>query len=162
MEMKRIQSTKEVEKDRTLPFLDMKLKRVENRIQIGIYRKESHILKYSTYNSNRPRNELLGILKNILFRAYNLCDPGPDREEEIQTLKSAFIIWDYPPKDVEQTINNYQESEGNEENKHVENRSESIVVPYIKGILEKLCRDLAKQDVNVVFKKGKTLHSMIF
>ena len=141
----------------------MKLKRVENRIQIGIYRKESHTLKYSTYNSKRPRNEQLGILKNMLFRAYNLCDPGPDREQEIQTLRYAFINQDYPPKEVEQIISNYQECEGNEENKQAENRSESIVVPYIKGILEKLCRDLAKQDVNVVFMNtmGKILHSMI-
>ena len=70
----------------------------------------------------------------MLFRAYNLCDPGPDREQEIQTLRYAFINQDYPPKDVEQTISNYQECEGNEENKHAENRSESIVVPYIRGI----------------------------
>ena len=98
----------------------------------------------------------------MLFRAYNLCDPGPDREQEIQTLRYAFINQDYPPKDVEQTISNYQECEGNEENKQAENRSESIVVPYIRGISEKLRRDLAKQDVNVVFKKGKTLHSMFF
>jgi len=82
MEMKKEYN---VEKDRTLPFFDMKLKRVENKIQIGIYRKESQTLKYSTYNSNRPRNEQLGILKNMLSRAYNLCDLGPDREEEIAT-----------------------------------------------------------------------------
>ena len=60
----------------------------------------------------------------MLFRAYNLCDPGPDREQEIQTLRYAFINQDYPPKDVEQTISNYQECEGNEENKQAENRSE--------------------------------------
>ena len=148
---KRIQWTQEIEKDQTLPFLDMKLKIVENKIHIGIYRKESHTLKYSTYSSNRPRNEQIGIVKNMLFKAYNLCDPGPDREEEIQTLKYAFINQDYPPKDVEVTIQNYQD--GNEENKQAENRSESIVVPYVKGISEKLRRDLAKQDVNVVFKK---------
>ena len=85
----------------------------------------------------------------MLFRAFNLCDPGPDREEEIQTLKYAFTNQDYPPKDVEMTIQNYQD--GNEENKEAENRSESIVVPYVKGISEKLRRNLAKQDVNVVF-----------
>ena len=83
-------------------------------------------------------------------------------EQEIQTLRYAFIYQDYPPKDVEQTISNYQQCEGNEENKQAENRSESIVVPYIRGISEKLRRDLAKQAVNVVFKKGKMLHSMIF
>ena len=48
---------------------------------------------------------------------FNLCDLGPDREEEKQTLKYAFINQHNPPKDVEQAINNYQESEGNEENK---------------------------------------------
>ena len=57
-------------------------------------------------------------------------------EEEIQTLKCEFINQDYPPKDVEMTIQNYQD--GNEENKQTENRSESIVVPKVKGISEKL------------------------
>ena len=41
---KRIQWTQEVEKDQTIPFLDMKLKKVENKIHIGIYRKESHTI----------------------------------------------------------------------------------------------------------------------
>ena len=42
-----------------------------------------------------------------------------------------FFNLGYLPKDVEQTINNSQESKRNEENKQTENRSESIVVPYI-------------------------------
>ena len=62
--------------------------------------KESHRLKYSTYNSSIPQNGQLGILKNMLFRAYTLWDPGPDREQEIQTLRYAFIDQDFPPKDV--------------------------------------------------------------
>ena len=54
----------------------------------------------------------------MVFRAYNLCDSGPDREEEIQTLKYAFINQDYPPKDVEMTIQNYQVE--NKDNKEAE------------------------------------------
>ena len=49
-----------------------------------------------------------------------------------------------------------------EENKRAEERTESIVVPYIKGVSEKLRRDLGKEDINVVFKRGQTLHSIIF
>ena len=41
-------------------------------------------------------------------------------------------------------------------------KGQSIVVPYIKGVSEKLRKDLGKEDINVVFKRGKTLHSMIF
>ena len=87
-----------MEKDRMLPFLDMKMTRVKNKIQIGIYRKPSHTLKYSSYNSYRPRNEQIGILKNMLYRAYNLCDPGEERQEEIDLLKYAFINQNFPPK----------------------------------------------------------------
>ena len=105
----------------------------------------------------------MGILKNMLYRAYNLCDPGPEREEEIKTLGFAFINQNYPPKEVLKTIQSYQESDGNKENnKKNEERTESIVIPYIKGMSEKLRNDLGKEDIIVVFKRGQTLHSMIF
>ena len=57
----------------------------------------------------------------------------------------------------------YNEHDGNvEKNERAKERTESIVVPYIKGVSEKLWKDLAKEDVNLVFKKGQTLHTMIF
>ena len=54
----------------------------------------------------------MGILENMRYRAYNLCDPGPEREEEIKTLNFAFINQNYPPKEVLKTIQSYQESDG--------------------------------------------------
>ena len=102
----------------TLPFFDMKLTRVKNTIQIGIYRKKSHTLKYSSYDSYRRRNKQMGILKNMLHRAYNLCDPGPESEEEIKTFNFAFVNQNYPPKEVLKTIQTYHECDGyNEDNK---------------------------------------------
>ena len=91
--------------DQMLPFLDMKVMRVKNKI--GIYRKPSHTLKYSSYNSYRPRNEQIGILKIMLCRAYNSCDPGEERQEEIDLLKYAFINQNFPPKEVIKTIQSY-------------------------------------------------------
>ena len=85
----------------------MKMTREKNKIQIGIYRKPSHTLKYSSYNSYRPRNEQIGILKNMLYRAYNLCDPGEERQEEIDLLKYAFVNQNFPPKEVIKTIQSY-------------------------------------------------------
>ena len=53
--------TQETEEKGTLPFLDMKITKNDHKIQIGIYRKEAHTLKYSSYDSYRPRNEQIGI-----------------------------------------------------------------------------------------------------
>ena len=50
MEMKEDTMHKEMEKDRMLPFLDMKMMRVKNKIQIGIYRKPSPTLMFLSYN----------------------------------------------------------------------------------------------------------------
>ena len=45
-----------------------------------------------------------------------------------------------------------------ENNDRAKERTESIVVTYVKGVPEKLRKVLAKEDVNLVFKKGRTLH----
>ena len=41
-----------------------------------------------------------------------------------------------------------------ENNERAKERTESIVVTYVKGVSEKLRKDLAKEDVNLVFKKA--------
>ena len=52
----------------------------------------------------------------MLYRAYNLCDPGEERQEEIDLLKYAFINQNFPPKEVIKTIQSYDEHDGIVEN----------------------------------------------
>ena len=82
----RIKWTIEIEKEGVLPFVDLNLCRKAYRISAGIYRKASHTLKYSTFSSNRPRAEQLGIVKSMLHRAHNLCDEGEPIENEVKLL----------------------------------------------------------------------------
>ena len=113
-----------------------------------------HTLKYSSHNSYRPRNEQIGIFKNMLYRAYNLCDPGEERLEEIDVFKYAFINQIFPPKEVVKTIQLYKENSGiKENNERAKERTESIILPYRKGVSEKLKKHLAKEDKNHDFKK---------
>ena len=57
------------------------------------------------------------------------------REEEIKTLNFAFVNQSYSWKEVFKTIQAYRESNGNkEDNKRAEERTEPIVVLYIKGV----------------------------
>ena len=72
----RIKWTIKIEKEGVLPFVDLNLCRETYRISDGIHRIASHALKYSTFSSNRPRAEQLGIVKSMVHRAHNLCDEG--------------------------------------------------------------------------------------
>ena len=99
--------------------MDLNLCRKAYRISAGIYRKASHTLKYSTFSSNRPRAEQLGIVKNMLHCAHNLCDEGEPIENEVKLLNNAFIANGYHPKDVDRIISEYEHQKGdkNEEAK---------------------------------------------
>ena len=153
----RIQWTMEIEQEGHLPFVDLNLCRQAYRITAGIYRKKSHTLKYSTFSSNRPRSEQLGIIKSMLHRAYSLCDEEEgQREKEIGLLSNAFISNGYHPKDVDRIIKTY-EFKKPKENKEAENRTDTLCIPYVKGASDRLQKQLAKEGVNVIFKKGQTL-----
>ena len=157
----RIKWTIEVEKEGILPFIDLNLCRQAYRITAGIYRKGSHTLKYSTFSSNRPRVEQLGIVKSMLHRAHNLCDEGEPLDNEICLLNNAFIANGYHPKDVDQIISSYEhhKKENNEEAKH---RCDTICIPYVRGPSDSLRKQLAKEGVNLIFKRGKTLRQFLF
>ena len=115
----------EIEQEGHLPFLDLNLCRQSYRITSGIYRKKSHTLKYSTFSSNRPRAEQLGIIKSMLHRAYSLCDEEEgQRDNEINLLSHAFISSGYSPKDVDRVVTSYDFSTA-DKNREAENRTDT-------------------------------------
>ena len=108
--------------------MDLNLCRKSYRISAGIYSKASHTLKYSTFSSNRPRAEQLGIVKSMLHRVHNLCDQGEPIENEVKLLNNAFIANGYNPKDVDRIISEY---------KHQKGRKRKIdVIPYVFHMFE--------------------------
>ena len=157
----RIKWTIEVEKEGRLPFIDLNLCRKAFRLSAGIYRKESHTLKYSTFSSNRPRVEQLGIIKSMLHRAYDLCDEGEPLENEKMLLSNAFIANGYRPNDVDRITSTY-EPRKTDKNKEAENRCDTICIPYVRGPSDSLRKQLAREGVNLVFKRGKTLRQFLF
>ena len=146
-----------IEQDGHLPFVDLSLCRQSYRITAGIYRKKSHTLKYSTFSSNRPRAEQLGIIKSMLHRAHNLCDEEQGhRADEVKLLSHAFICSGYAPKEVDRVIDSYVFDKP-DDNREAEHRTDTLCVPYVRGASDRLRRQLAQEGVNVIFKRGQTL-----
>jgi len=153
----RIQWTMEMEQEGYLPFVDLNLCKQSFRITAGIYRKKSHTLKYSNFSSNRPRAEQLGIIKSMLHRAYSLCDEEEGQKDaEVKLLSHAFISSGYTPKEVDRVIGSYVFDKPKEE-REAENRTDTLCIPYVRGASDRLRKQLAREGVNVIFKRGQTL-----
>ena len=56
-----------------------------------VYRKPTHTQQYIHWNSNHPKNVMLGVLKGLIHRAHVLCDRTEDLLEELELLKNGFI-----------------------------------------------------------------------
>ena len=92
----KVKWTREIEKDKVLPYLDSQLEKVGHKIQTGVYRKPTHTLRYSNYRSNRPKDCQLNIIKRLLFR-----------EAELSLISDVFIACDYPIQRVDSLLQNY-------------------------------------------------------
>ena len=147
----------ELEQEGCLPFVDLNLCKQSYRITAGIYRKKSHTLKYSNFSSNRPRAEQLGIIKRMLHRAHSLCDEEEgQRDDEVKLLGHAFISSGYTPGEVDRVIGSYV-FDKQKIDREAEHRTDTMCIPYVRGASDRLRKQLAREGVNVIFKRGQTL-----
>jgi hypothetical protein len=167
----KIQFTLEVEKNRYLPFLDVGITRLDSKLITKIYRKPTHTQQYINWNSNHPKNMLLGVLKGLVHRAHVLCDEKEDLLEELELLRNVFICNGYPEHLVSQTLREswpretlkavlrgVQQDVEKEKN---EDYFEVLHAPYVRGFSESLQRKLRKVQIGFVPKKRETLHSVV-
>ena len=92
----------------------------------------------------------------MLHRAHDLCDEGEPLDTEKDLLTNAFIANGYRPKDVDHIMSTYQHQESNK-NEEAEHRCDTICIPYVRGPSDSLQKQLAKEGVNLIVKRGKTL-----
>ena len=62
----RIQFTIEREKEKSIPFLDIRISRTGTRLKTSVYRKSTHAQKYLHWKSNHPKLCKLGVLKSLI------------------------------------------------------------------------------------------------
>jgi len=143
----RVQFTLEIEKDNFLPFLDVGITKSKGKLITTVYRKPTHTQQYIHWNSNHPKNMLLGVLKGLIHRAHVLCDRKEDLLEELELLKNVFISNGYPEKLVLKTMKESWAKEtlkavlvGIEQEVEVITREkaffEVLHAPYVKGFTE--------------------------
>ena len=102
----KIQFTFETEKNNTIPFLDVLIRRTENnQLETTVYRKKTNNGIYMNWNSHSPQAWKVGTLKNLIRRAAMICSQPEDLQREINHLEKVFCETnEYPTSIVKRII----------------------------------------------------------
>ena len=99
-----ISFTSDNEEDQILPFLDVKIKRSENKFITSVYRKPTYTGLFSKYFSFSPKQNKENLIYTLTYRAYKICSDFLLLHEQLQFLKDTLQRNGYPLKFIEKCI----------------------------------------------------------
>ena len=137
----KIQFTIEVEKNKSLDFLDMTLDHKNGpKIRTKWYQKPTSSGRYLSYFSEVPHHWKVNVVNNLFQRAIRLSDKCY-RPESMKRAYDLLLNNEYPPgllKKLSRKCEYRCETEGRRQPTQKIDPSRLIKVPYVRGLSEKL------------------------
>ena len=119
-----------------------------------VYRKPTHSGQYTHFSSNQPLHVKLSTIKALLRRAKFFCGDQTSLNEELSYISKIMKLNRYPLNAINKTIKNTLQNHNSEhKNKKLEPRK--MLIPYEKGVAEKLKRIASKYGFTTVFTTAK-------
>ncbi|XP_063385614.1 uncharacterized protein LOC134671708 [Cydia fagiglandana] len=139
----RLKFTYEIECDRSLPFLDVKLMvRSDGTLAHSVYRKPTHTDRYLQASSHHHPRHLQSVIASLVNRAHDLCDPE-HLDGELAHVQAVLERNGYrgrmkrKPKRTE---------------RHPEVNRQPAFLPYVKGITDKIGAVLKKFSIKTALR----------
>ena len=161
-----IQFTIEKEQEDTLPMLDLKLIRKDNKVTTDIYRKPTHTDHYLQWSSHHPASQKVGVVRTLMHRAETLIKDEDLRKIEKDKIKNALRVCGYPEWALKEG-----ELRGKKQASKAEDRADHpvssekpkgyAVLPYVKGLSERLQRVFRKHNMSLYSKAGFTIKNAL-
>ena len=149
-----ISFTVEEEQDNKLPYMDITVHRVGNKLHTDVYRKPTHTGRYLNYNSNHPDEVKRSVVYSLIDRLHYIT-PQETRttDTEITKIKEDLHANGYPAAFVQKTIKR-RTSKAPKPNDAQQGKSISTTatIPYIRGVSEAIRRILAPHNIRTVMK----------
>ena len=154
-----IQFTSEQEKDGRIPFLDTCVSiNQDGSTKISVYRKPTHTDQYLNFQSNHHLQHKRAVVNTLMLRAQTLVTENDDRTREIQHVKQALKINNYP----EWILTIPHPKSTTEDTEEPQNEKKIYAsTPYIKGISERLQRAFKSHEVTLIHKPVNSLRSQL-
>ena len=162
-----IKFTYELEKDGSIPFLDVLLTRRSNgSIRFTVYRKPTHTNQYLNFQSHHPLHQKLGVGDTLLHRCETVVLDPEDKTSEIKNIHDALADCGYPPW----AIKTHKPSDkpkqtttkpGRKGKEQTQPKKPSVVIPYVKGLSEAVHRVMRKYSVSAAMKPCNKLRNIL-
>ncbi len=132
-----IQFTFELEKNKSLPFLDLELIHGDDgRIKRKVYRKPTNTGRYLNFHSYHHISQKMSAVDALAFRAFMLCD-ADFLEDELDKIRKDFVSNNYPLTLINRRIEKMEGKVATYSFERIEPEEENVVrliLPYMGSI----------------------------
>ena len=155
--------------DGSMPFLDILITPGEDgSLTTTVYRKPTHTDLFMQWDSHHTISSKYSVIGTLYHRANTICS-SPEllqQEEHLYRVltRCKYPVWALNRVKIKMKTSaqrshkkNNNSNTGNQKN----NQNPYIVVPYYKGLSESLKRTCKKHGMQVYFKGGNTIRSLL-
>ena len=157
-----IKFTYEKETDGKIPFLDtLIVKKEDGTVKLLVYRKPTHTDQYLNYGSHHPLHQKLGVIRTLYDRMNKVITEDEDKKVEEIHVQHALENCGYPKwtfDKVKDKMAAPKQPRDTKRTTETPNRG-FVVIPYVKGVSERVARVMKKYHISSAMKPHCTLRS---
>ena len=161
-------TSEESREDGSMPFLDMLIiPQEDGTFHTTIYSKPTHTDMYLQWDSQHPISSKYSVVGTLHHRARTVCSNTNLLQQEEEHLQDALTTCKYPNwalNRIKMKVRSNPKKKHKSQNKNTmpENYQQPyLVVPYYQGLSESVKRTCRKYGVQVYFKGGITIKSLL-
>lgn len=163
----RLQFTVEYEIERSINFLDLNIKIIDNVIHLDWFQKKTCSGRVLSFLSNHPMCHKIGVIYNLIDRALLLSHPMYHKKN-LEHCIEILLDNGYPIhvifKEINRRIkvvNNFHINKKRTKDIAEENKKKFFVIPYINNISETVASTIKKSDFRVGYRCLNNLSKFI-
>jgi hypothetical protein len=159
-----IQFTMELEKNGTLPFLDLNISRQEyGQLSFSVYRKPTHSGKYLDYKSEHTFSQKMSVISSLAYRAMTHCSSETSMNSELEVIKKELMENGYPRDEIQMEINKTKMrfNQPSTSQTQDEDHSKTVSLPFVNKLSQRISRSLKKADIRCTMVPNNTIRDFL-
>ena len=157
----------ELKGETAIAFLDtLVVRQADGSVRTNVYRKDTHTDQYLKFESNHALEHEKSVVRTLMYRANCIVSDEKEREEEIDHIKAALTMNDYPAwmlvKENGERKKNLRETQGRDEAFSTSEKGRiPLKIPYIRGLSEQVRRLYKNYNIPSYYKPFNTLRQQL-